>query len=185
MQQKFSQKKLITTLSLLFFISGCACDFLGLENVVESKTPFEKRAEDEKKHNPYEVGGESDTSTAGKLKSIYFDYKTIQLSADQLEVLDNNIAELVRYPNISIIISSHTDSVGGQTYNNKLSESRAKYVVRYMTSKGISPERLHISIKGPQEPAVADNSEEIKNYSQILTYKKLFNKNRRINFIIK
>lgn len=185
MQQKFSRIKLISTISLLSFVSGCACDFLGLEHVVESKTPFEKRAEEEKKLNPYEPGGESDTSTAGNLKTIYFDYKTIQLNSDQLEVLDSNIAELVRYPNISVTLSAHSDSVGGPQYNNKLSQARASYVIRYMTSKGISADRLHVQIKGPLEPAVSDNSDQIKSYIQILNYKKLFNKNRRINFIIR
>lgn len=185
MQQKFSRIKMISAVSLLGLLTGCACDFLGLEHVVESKTPFEKRAEEEKKQNPYEAGGESDMSTAGNLKSIYFDYKTVQLKPDQLEVLDSNIEELIRYPNITLTLVAHTDSVGGPTYNNKLSKARAHYVVQYMISKGLSADRLHIQIKGPLEPVSSDNSEQIKSYVQILKYKKQFTKNRRINFIVR
>lgn len=175
--------------SLLVFIvillSGCACDFLGLEHVVDSKTPFEKRAEDEKKHNPYEPGSESDSETAGNLKTVFFNYKSAVLTADQMEVLNNNIEELVRNPDIQITISAHSDQVGGPRYNNKLSKARAQFVIRQMTSKGVAADRIKIQVKGPLEPLVSDNSDQIKNFTQILQYRKLFNKNRRVNFIVR
>jgi len=174
-----------TLITLMSLLAGCACDFLGLEHVVDSKTPFEKRADDDKKNNPYARGGESDTETAGNLKTIYFDYKAVTLNKDQQANLDSNIEELIRNPDITVTLSSHSDSVGGPSYNEKLSSARARYVVNYMIRKGIATNRLTVKIIGVAEPIVSDNSHQIKSYTQILAYKKFFNKNRRINFIIR
>jgi len=185
MRPKSSRIIFIASFTLMSLIAGCACDFLGLEHVVDSKTPFEKRADDEKKNNPYAPGGESDSESAGNLKSIYFDYKAVTLNKLQLNVLDSNIEELIRNPNITVTLSSHTDSVGGPRYNEKLSSARARYVVNYMIKKGIAADRISIKIVGMAEPIISDNSNQIKNYTQILSYKKFFNKNRRINFIIR
>jgi len=156
-----------TLITLMSLLAGCACDFLGLEHVVDSKTPFEKRADDDKKNNPYARGGESDTETAGNLKTIYFDYKAVTLNKDQQANLDSNIEELIRNPDITVTLSSHSDSVN------------------YMIRKGIATNRLTVKIIGVAEPIVSDNSHQIKSYTQILAYKKFFNKNRRINFIIR
>ena len=59
------------------------------------------------------------------------------------------------YPKLEIEISGHTDSKGSDSYNQKLSEARAKAVVDYLIRNGIARDRL--SAKGygeslPVEP---------------------------------
>ena len=49
-------------------------------------------------------------------------------------------------------MSSHTDRVGSDAYNNRLSESRAKSVVDYLISAGIQPERLKWKGYGKSHP---------------------------------
>lgn len=51
-------------------------------------------------------------------------------------------------------MSSHTDRVGSDEYNNKLSERRAKSVVDYLISQGIDPERLQYKGYGKTRPKV-------------------------------
>jgi len=42
-------------------------------------------------------------------------------------------------PKLKLIIASHTDSKGDDTYNMKLSEKRAQAAVKYIIAKGVSP----------------------------------------------
>ena len=58
-----------------------------------------------------------------------------------------------------IQIEGHTDNVGSAADNQKLSENRAKAVVSYLNSKGISPGRLLAKGYGATKP-VADNTTE-------------------------
>jgi outer membrane protein OmpA-like peptidoglycan-associated protein len=57
-------------------------------------------------------------------------------------------------------ISGHTDNVGGDEYNQKLSENRAKAVVEYLAGKGISRDRLIYTGYGKQQPIATNDSPE-------------------------
>ena len=46
------------------------------------------------------------------------------------------------FPEMRIKIIGHTDSVGSDSYNQKLSFNRAKSVIRYLQSKGIAKDRM-------------------------------------------
>jgi len=63
-------------------------------------------------------------------------------SADSIAILDQAIDTLKRYPEVRVEVVGHTDSVGSDEYNQKLSERRAKIVYDYMTSHGIPASRL-------------------------------------------
>ena len=55
-----------------------------------------------------------------------------------------------------IIAVGHTDSVGSDVYNQKLSVKRAEAVKAYLVSKGIEKNRVYTDGKGEKQP-VADN----------------------------
>ncbi len=58
---------------------------------------------------------------------------------------------------LEVIISvGHTDSVGSDTYNQKLSVRRSEAVKAYLVSKGIEKNRVYTEGKGEKQP-VADN----------------------------
>ena len=52
--------------------------------------------------------------------------------------------------------SGHTDSVGSDAYNQKLSVKRSEAVKAYLVSKGIEKNRVYTEVKGEKQP-VADN----------------------------
>ena len=56
-----------------------------------------------------------------------------------------------------IIAVGHTDSVGTDAYNQKLSLRRSQAVKAYLVSKGIDKTRIYTEGKGEKQP-VADNS---------------------------
>ena len=56
-----------------------------------------------------------------------------------------------KYPEMNIIVESHTDSRGSSSYNKELSERRAKSTVQYVISKGIAENRLKALGKGEEQ----------------------------------
>ncbi len=77
-----------------------------------------------------------------KLENINFDLdKAIILPAAKPD-LDYVVRLMQENPNITVEMSSHTDSQGSDEYNQSLSQRRADATVNYIASKGISPSRL-------------------------------------------
>ena len=63
-------------------------------------------------------------------------------TADSVAILDEAIDTLKRNPNIRVEVDGHTDSVGSDAYNQKLSERRAKGVYDYLLAHGIEASRV-------------------------------------------
>ncbi|OIQ29265.1 MAG: hypothetical protein BM564_06085, partial [Bacteroidetes bacterium MedPE-SWsnd-G2] len=59
-----------------------------------------------------------------------------------------------KYPEMTILATSHTDSRGSDSYNMSLSDRRAKTTVQYVISKGIDASRIVGEGKGETDPKV-------------------------------
>ncbi len=93
------------------------------------------------------------------LNNIFFDVSQYELQPQSLAELDRVVKMLQENPSVNILISGHTDNTGDATANIRLSENRAKSVVTYLASRGISLQRLQAKGFGAMQP-VADNSSE-------------------------
>ena len=93
------------------------------------------------------------------LTQIYFKTDRSELLPGSIAELDELVEVLNKYPNMNIKVMGHTDSRNSETYNQKLSEKRAKAVYDYLISKGISKDRLEYEGYGVKYP-VADNNTE-------------------------
>ena len=86
----------------------------------------------------------------------YFDFDKSTLKAEGKAKLDDLVGK-VKGINLEVIIAvGHTDSVGTDAYNQKLSVSRSEAVKAYLVSKGIEKSRVYTEGKGEKQP-VADN----------------------------
>jgi OOP family OmpA-OmpF porin len=86
----------------------------------------------------------------------FFDFDKSVLKAEGKAKLDDLIAK-VKGINLEVIIAvGHTDSVGADAYNQKLSVKRADAVKAYLVTKGIEKNRVYTEGKGEKQP-VADN----------------------------
>lgn len=74
--------------------------------------------------------------------NIYYDLDKAEIRSDAAAELDKLVQLLKDNPNISIELSSHTDSRAPDEYNLNLSQRRAQAAVDYIVSKGISKDRL-------------------------------------------
>ena len=107
-----------------------------------------------------------------QLQDITFETGKADLKPDSNEELDRLVSLLEGNQTIKVEISAHTDDVGNDDSNLKLSEKRAKMVVDYLTGKGIKGERMTAKGYGETQPLVANDTDENKA------------KNRRVQFKI-
>jgi OOP family OmpA-OmpF porin len=86
----------------------------------------------------------------------FFDFDKATLKPAGKAKLDDLVGK-VKGINLEVIIAvGHTDSVGSDVYNQKLSVKRAESVKAYLVSKGIEKNRIYTEGKGEKQP-VADN----------------------------
>ena len=86
----------------------------------------------------------------------FFDFDKAVLKPEGKAKLDDLVSK-VKGINLEVIIAvGHTDSVGSDAYNQKLSVKRSEAVKAYLVSKGIEKSRVYTEGKGEKQP-VADN----------------------------
>lgn len=86
----------------------------------------------------------------------FFDFDKSVIKPAGKAKLDDLVGK-VKGINLEVIIAvGHTDSVGSDAYNQKLSVRRAESVKAYLVSKGIEKNRIYTEGKGEKQP-VADN----------------------------
>ncbi len=86
----------------------------------------------------------------------FFDFDKSNLKPEGKAKLDDLVGK-VKGINLEVIIAvGHTDSIGTDAYNQKLSVRRAEAVKAYLVSKGIEKNRVYTEGKGEKQP-VADN----------------------------
>ncbi len=86
----------------------------------------------------------------------FFDFDKSVIKPEGKAKLDD-LADKVKAINLEVIIAvGHTDSVGSDAYNQKLSLRRSQAVKAYLVSKGIDKTRIYTEGKGEKQP-VADN----------------------------
>ncbi len=86
----------------------------------------------------------------------FFDFDKAVLKPEGKAALDDLTSKLQGI-NLEVIIAvGHTDSIGTDAYNQKLSIRRAESVKAYLQSKGIEANRIYTEGKGEKQP-VADN----------------------------
>jgi OOP family OmpA-OmpF porin len=85
-----------------------------------------------------------------------FDFDKSVLKPAAKASLDSLVGQVKNLTLEVIIAVGHTDSIGTDAYNQKLSVRRAQSVKQYLVSKGIEPNRVYVEGKGESQP-VADN----------------------------
>lgn len=76
-----------------------------------------------------------------KLENIFYDLNKSTLRPESMDALDK-LAEFITKNELTIELSSHTDSRGNAAYNQKLSQARAQSCVDYLLKKGIKSSQI-------------------------------------------
>jgi outer membrane protein OmpA-like peptidoglycan-associated protein len=94
------------------------------------------------------------------LKNIFFDFDKATIRPESAGELDRLVKLLKDNPAVSIELGSHTDNVGSDDYNQKLSQNRSLAVVEYLAGKGISKSRVVAKGYGESQPIGTNDTEE-------------------------
>lgn len=98
--------------------------------------------------------------TVVQLVNIQFEFNSANLTEDSQEGVEMLAAFLESHPEITVELAGHTDNVGAESYNLKLSQERAEVVRQALLSKGISETRLHAKGYGFTKPIYPNDTEE-------------------------
>ncbi len=106
------------------------------------------------------------------LPNIYFDFNKATLRPESYPELNKVVKLMNDYATLKIEIGGHTDSVGTEAVNLKLSQDRAASVVKYLVDHAVSRDRLVAKGYGKSKPIESNATEEGRA------------KNRRIEFTV-
>lgn len=106
------------------------------------------------------------------LKDIHFDFDKYDIRPGDAQILKENAALLMKNPGVKIQIEGHCDERGTVEYNLALGERRANSAKRYLSSLGLTADRISAISYGKEKPLDPGHNEEA------------WTKNRRDHFIV-
>ncbi|MEL7238002.1 MAG: OmpA family protein, partial [Planctomycetota bacterium] len=92
--------------------------------------------------------------------TVRFAYKSDDLTPDSEQKLRDAAAWLAVHPDVFVELGGHTDSVGGQRYNQPLSERRARQVLDYLVELGVPSAQLSATGYGQLQPIAGNDTDE-------------------------
>jgi outer membrane protein OmpA-like peptidoglycan-associated protein len=92
------------------------------------------------------------------ISDVLFDFNKYDLKPGAREKLAKVSGILLAYPGLKIQVEGHTDSVGADAYNQKLSESRANSVRDYLAAQGVPANTLTAVGFGKQDPVATNDT---------------------------
>ncbi len=91
--------------------------------------------------------------------AILFGFDSDNLSAQAKTNLSDLAQSLQKYPNTEAVVVGHTDAVGSDSYNQRLSERRAAAAGNYLISQGVARSRVTTLGRGESEPVASNETE--------------------------
>lgn len=94
------------------------------------------------------------------LRTIHFDFDRAEIRGDQRATLQANADWLREHPDVRILIEGHCDERGTRDYNQALGDRRAQAASAYLTSLGISAQRIETISYGEENPIATGEGEQ-------------------------
>lgn len=104
-------------------------------------------------------------------KPVYFEFGRWVLSPSEEENLLSKIKQLKSYPNATILLEGHTDSIGDEEKNLELGDRRARYVKWKLSGEGIAPERVVVTSLGESQADIHNLSEKVRQQERRVDFK--------------
>jgi len=151
------------------------------DSVVVAPKPVELPVANESKKDCYEIDEilsalDSNQDVNGKkicMNIVGFEFNKSEINQSSNEYLNKIVQLLQKYQSVTLRIIGHTDNIGSDAANWRLSKERAFSVYSYLIKNGISVSRLSYGYLGSWAPIASNNTEEGRK------------KNRRVEFLLK
>ncbi len=129
---------------------------------IAERTALAKAEEAAKRYKDSVAIATANAANVQYQNQINFDFNSSVLKNESYGALDEAVKKLKQYNDLAFNIEGHTDNVGEDAYNLNLSKARAKVVMNYFISKGISASRLTSEGFGESKPIATNDTEEGK-----------------------
>jgi outer membrane protein OmpA-like peptidoglycan-associated protein len=133
-------------------------------NTIDLKSDTEKRSLDVELKS-------LKAQTSITLNNITFEENSADLNEASFAELKRVVSLIQDNSNLKIEISAHTDDIGTEQYNDRLSERRAGSVVKYLVENGVPLERLISKGYGENLPVVPNTSNENRALNRRVEFK--------------
>jgi peptidoglycan-associated lipoprotein len=107
-----------------------------------------------------------------EVKDAYFDYDKADIRTDAKEALSQTAQFLRSYPQVKVVVEGHCDERGSTEYNLALGDRRAAAAKQFLTSLGISADRMETVSYGKERPFCTASTEDC------------WQQNRRAHFVM-
>ncbi len=92
--------------------------------------------------------------------NITFPTASADINSGFYDTLNSVTLVLKEYEKTTVDVIGHTDNVGGDQYNQDLSERRARSVAEYLAGQGVLPARLLVAGRGKTQPIASNDTPE-------------------------
>src|SRR5690606_19305850 len=89
-----------------------------------------------------------------------FDFNSTEVTGESAEYLNELADVLKENSNLRITLIGHTDNIGSEKFNLRLSKERALAVKDYLVNQGVSSLKIEATGKGMQEPLLDNTTDE-------------------------
>ncbi len=162
--------RLLTGALLVFFLAACSTtpkDTADSSGSGSSSTSTDVSSSGSDSSSGSENSSETDSIEPGSQEDlivnvgdrVFFNYDSSELDSDAQELLQDQVAWLKQYSDVSVIIEGHCDERGTREYNLALGEKRAQSVKNYLISLGIASDRVSTISYGKERPAVVGSND--------------------------
>ena len=156
--------KLLASALLVFFLAACSttpkdtADSSG-SGSTSTTSDVSSSGETETTESASIEPGSQEDLIVNVGDRVFFNYDSSELDTDAQELLQDQVAWLKQYSNVSVIIEGHCDERGTREYNLALGEKRAQSVKNYLINLGISADRVSTISYGKERPAVVGSND--------------------------
>ncbi len=156
--------KLLASALFVFFLAACSttpkdtADSSG-SGSTSTSSDVSSSAETETTESASIEPGSQEDLIVNVGDRVFFNYDSSELDTDAQELLQDQVAWLKQYSDVSVIIEGHCDERGTREYNLALGEKRAQSVKNYIISLGISADRVSTISYGKERPAVVGSND--------------------------
>ena len=159
--------KLFTSALLVFFLAACSTTPKDTADSSGSGSSSSSSDVSSEEGTITETSPESASIVPGSQEDlivnvgdrVFFNYDSSELDSDAQELLQDQVAWLKQYSDVSVIVEGHCDERGTREYNLALGEKRAQSVKNYLISLGISSDRISTISYGKERPAVVGSND--------------------------
>jgi len=157
--------KILMSVLLAFFITACATtpedtsDSSGSGSSSSSSSVSSSSDSGSDDSGDGIVPGSQEDLIVNVGDRVFFGYDSSELDSDAQELLQDQVAWLKQYSDVSVTIEGHCDERGTREYNLALGEKRAQSVKNYLISLGVSESRVSTISYGKERPAVIGSND--------------------------